>query len=64
LGAGVVNSKQIPGPREIVNIYLSVRLLDQHGEWVLKLPLQTSITEGHPSHPTSLGTLIFHFIVP
>ena len=65
LGTSVVNSKQIPGgPREIGNIYLSVRLLDLHGEWVLKLPLQTSIAEGHPSHPTSLGILIFHFIVP
>ncbi|HEY6542401.1 MAG TPA: hypothetical protein VIZ18_15765 [Ktedonobacteraceae bacterium] len=65
MGASVVNSKQIPGgPRETVNIYLSVRLLDQHGEWILSLPLRTPITEGSPSHPTTVDTLVFHFVVP
>lgn len=65
MDGSVVNSKQsIGGPRETVNIYLSVRLLNQHGEWVLKLPLQTSVIEGDPHHATSIGTLVFHFIVP
>ncbi|HLJ33602.1 MAG TPA: hypothetical protein VKU38_08125, partial [Ktedonobacteraceae bacterium] len=65
LGAGVVGSKQsLGGPQETIKIYLSTRLLDQHGAWVLKLPLQTPITEGQGVHPKSIGTLVFHFMVP
>ena len=65
MGAGVVGSKQsLGGPQETIQISLSAGLLDQHGAWVLKLPLQPPITEGQGVHPKSIGTLVFHFMIP
>lgn len=66
MGAGVVgNYKQsLGGHQETVKISLSVGLLDQHGAWVLKLLLQTPNIEGQAVQATSIGTLVFHFMVP